>query len=99
MKVELIHNVIEPLVDFRERKQRQTAKFKQQKLLAKQQEQESQQQMMKTMMIQQQQLNNAFLNVVKSFLKCISDQLSKCFYLIKTDCCCCISSKNVFQNF
>ena len=34
-KVELLHNVIEPLVDFRERKQRQTAKFKQQKLLAK----------------------------------------------------------------
>ena len=59
------------------------------KLRAKQQEQESQQQMMKAMMIQQQQLNIAFLNVVKSYLQCISDQLSKCFYLIKTGCCCC----------
>ena len=46
--------------------------------------------MISPMMIQQQQLNNAFLNVVKSYLQCISDQLSKCFYLIKTGCCCCI---------
>ena len=50
------------------------------KLRAKQQEQESQQQMIKAVMIQQQQLNNALLNVVKSYLQCISDQLSKCFY-------------------
>ena len=51
------------------------------KLRAKQQEQlESQQQMMKAMMIQQQQLNIAFLNVVKSYLQCINDQLSKCFH-------------------
>ena len=62
-------------------------------------------QMMKAMMIQQQQLNNTFLNAVKSYLQCISDQLSKCFYLIKTDCCCCCccirfaQSLHVFQNY
>ena len=84
--VELLQNVIEPLVDFLLEKTAADREIKQQKskLRAKQQEQESQQQMMKAMLIQQQQLNNAFLNVVKSYLQCISDQLSKCFYLIKT---------------
>ena len=75
--MELLQNVIEPLVDFLREKTAADRESKQQKskLRAKQQEQESQQQMMKAMMIQQQQLN-----VVKSYLQCISDQLSKCFY-------------------
>ena len=92
-KVELLQNIIEPLLDFLREKTAADREIKQQKskLSAKQQEQESQQQMMKAMLIQQQQLNNAFLNVVKSYLQCIlSDQLSKCLYSIKTGCCCCI---------
>ena len=81
---------MEPLLDFLREKTAADREIKQKsKLRAKQQEQESQQQMMKAMMIQQQQLNNALLNVVKNYLQCISDQLSKCFYLIKTGCCCC----------
>ena len=80
--MELLQNVTELLVDFLREKTAADREIKQQKskLRAKQQEQESQQQMMKAMMIQQQQLNNAFLNVVKSYLRCISDQLSKRFY-------------------
>ena len=70
MKVELLLNVIEPLVDFLREKTAADRKIKQQKskLRAKQQEQETQQQMMNATMIQQQQLNTAFLNVVKSYL-------------------------------
>ena len=84
--MELLQNVIELLVDFLRKKTAADREIKQQKskLRAKQQEQECQQQMMKAMMIQQQQLNNAFLNIAKSCLQSISDQLSKCFYLIKT---------------
>ena len=84
--MELLQNVTELLVDFLREKTAADREIKQQKskLREKQQEQESQQQMMKAMMIQQQQLNNAFLNVVKSYLQYLSDKLSKRFYLIKT---------------
>ena len=67
--MELLQNVIEPPVHFLREKTAAVREIKQQKwkLRAKQQEQESQPQMMKAMMIQQQQLNNAFLNVLKSY--------------------------------
>ena len=48
-KVELLQNVIEPLLDFLQEKTAADREIKQQKLGAKQQEQESQQQMMKAL--------------------------------------------------
>ena len=58
--MELLQNVIEPLVGFLREKAAADREIKQQKLRTKQQEQESQQQMIKAIMIQQQQLNIAF---------------------------------------
>lgn len=67
-KVELLQNVVEPLVHFLREKAAADREIRQEKLRAKQQEQQSQQQTMKAMILQRQQMNTAVLNVVEKLL-------------------------------